>query len=202
MMGKAPYVMKRFLDLSLALIIVGAVVACGALVQSWVGNGTIMLEMPVQLEENAGPTEVSNDVLGDGWIGPMTGMAEFPADASAVHSAVFLFAVFSSLAPALVVVVLLRRIAMTVVAGEPFDPANTERIRAIGLFVMAFEFVRGAATLGIETAMMATSKVPGFALRSLGEWDFSVFVLGVVILALAEVFRYGMQLQADVDLTV
>lgn len=201
-MGKAPYVMKRFLDLSLALIIVGAVVACGALALSWAGNGTIMLEMPVHLEQNDGPTEVSNDVLGDGWIGPMAGMAEFPADASVVHSAVFLFVVLSSVAPALVVVVLLRRIAATVVAGEPFDPANVERIRAIGVFVMVFEFVRGAAMLGVETAMMATSKVPGFSLRSLGEWNFSVFVLGVVILALAEVFRYGMQLQADADLTV
>lgn len=201
-MGKAPYVMKRFLDLSLALIIVGAVTACGALIQSWVGDGTIMLEVPVRLEQGAEPTEVANEVLGEGWIGSIAGMAEFPADASALHSALFLFAVLSSLGPALVIVMLLRRIAATVVAGEPFDHANIDRIRAIGLFVMAFEFARGAALFGIETAVMFSSKVPGFGLRSEGGWNVSVFLLGVVILALAEVFRYGMQLQSDVDLTV
>jgi hypothetical protein len=102
----------------------------------------------------------------------------------------------------LIFVIILRRIAATVVAGDPFADANIDRIRAIGVLTIGLWVFYGSMQLGLEMLVAETSTMPGFDLVSWGEWDFYFLVLGVVIIGLAEVFRYGKQLQSDVDLTV
>lgn len=202
-MGKAVVWMKRVLDVALVLLVVGALSFAVLFIAQalGMGEGTIAIQVPARFAPRS-DLAVENDMLGTGHIADASGMATFLAEPSSVNSWLYLLGSVLQLAPGFVLVVLLRRIAASVVAGEPFTDANIGRIRAIGLLVMALEFLRGAVQLGLETAVMATSEMPGFTLVSQGAWNAGVLVLGAVILALAEVFRYGMQLQSDVDLTV
>ena len=202
-MGKAVVWMKRVLDVALVLLIVGALSYAAVLIeQTWgMGDGTIAVQVPAHFAPEA-DLAIENEVLGTGHIGEASGRATFLADPSSGSALLYLLGSVLSLAPAFVLVIVLRRIARSIVAGEPFTDANIDRIRAIGLLVMTLEFLRGAVQLGLETMVMATSEMPGYALVAWGEWNAGVVILGAVILALAEVFRYGMQLQADVDLTV
>jgi hypothetical protein len=202
-MGKAVVWMKRVLDVSLVLLIVGALSFAVVFIEgAWgMGEGTLMVQVPAHFAPGA-DVAIENEVLGTGQVGDASGKATFLADVSSATALLYLLGLVLSLAPAFVLVIILRRIARSVVAGEPFTDANIDRIRAIGLLVMALEFLRGAVQLGLETMVMATSEMPGYTLVAWGEWNFGVVILGAVILGLAEVFRYGMQLQADVDLTV
>ncbi len=201
-MAKTVVVVKRFLDVTLVVLILGAVGVGVVLLDIGLTKRVATIQVPAHFAPDGRLLEVQNNVLGAGFVGEAAGEVSFEAPLASWPALLYVLGLALSFAPAFVLVVLLRRIAATLVAGDPFAEANVNRIRALGALTMALEFFRGAAQLGLETLVMATSTMRGFALVSWGEWNSGVFVLGMVIIALAEVFRYGMQLQADVDLTV
>lgn len=94
----------------------------------------------------------------------------------------------------LVIVARLRRIFMTLMAGDPFHPDNVRRLRVIGLMLAALELMRylvwalGAALPGVDKVEPRLS---------LTAW-FSV----LVVFVLAEVFREGARLRREAELTI
>lgn len=96
----------------------------------------------------------------------------------------------------------LRRIFQRVRGGAPFDATNALRLRWLGVLVLALAVLRGVA-----------ESVTAFAVRSgvtservevpLGlSIDALVILIGLVLLALAEIFRRGAELEEEQTLTV
>ena len=97
---------------------------------------------------------------------------------------------------ALVVVVeRTRRVFGTMIAGDPFDPANVGRLRVIGFALAAMELT---AWLARAVARALLPQMHGVKMDvNLTAW-FAV----LVVFVLAEVFREGARLRSDAELTV
>lgn len=84
------------------------------------------------------------------------------------------------------VVLILRKVSRTLLAGDPFVPENISRLRLIWIIIAATECVR-----------IGMSVVTGELEIRLGTW-FLVFVIA----AMSEVFAHGAELRRDAELTV
>lgn len=95
----------------------------------------------------------------------------------------------------LVIVGSLRRIFMTLTAGDPFHPDNVARLRLIGLMLAGLELGRYAFLAISAWLLPGINKVDAqFAPTG---W-FSV----LVVFVLAEVFREGARLRREAELTI
>jgi len=100
-----------------------------------------------------------------------------------------------SIGGVLVIVDALRRIFMTLTAGDPFHPDNVRRLRLIGVMLAALELGRYVVWgLGPLVPWIKRSQAGGFNLTA---W-FSV----LVVFVLAEVFREGARLRREAELTI
>ena len=121
------------------------------------------------------------------------------ADAATMASRGPLFAgmllVFGlSIGGVLVIVDALRRIFVTLTAGDPFHPHNVNRLRLIGLMLAALELCR-YVVWGLRPFLPGVTKIePNMNLTA---W-FSV----LVVFVLAEVFREGARLRREAELTI
>jgi hypothetical protein len=110
---------------------------------------------------------------------------------------------------------LLRRLFRNVEHGASFTPQTVKLVRIIGYSLVGFAFVSSAAEGIVASALIehfrqaivvsspglawaATSGYAGFGLPFGGSQFFS----GLLVLALSEVFRQGLQLKNDSDLTI
>ncbi len=108
--------------------------------------------------------------------------------------ALMLLAYAMSVAGVLVIFDRLRRIFMTLTAGDPFHPDNVNRLRLIGLMLAALEVGR-YVIWGLGPLMPWIKRAqPNFNLTA---W-FSV----LVVFVLAEVFREGARLRREAELTI
>jgi hypothetical protein len=99
-----------------------------------------------------------------------------------------------SIAGVLVIVDALRRIFMTLTAGDPFHPDNVKRLRLIGLMLAGLELGRYVVS-AVAPFLPWVKKVD--ANFNLTAW-FSV----LVVFVLAEVFREGARLRREAELTI
>ncbi len=117
------------------------------------------------------------------WIGPVIATTLLGADLYLIGS--------------ILIVGRLRRIFLTLIAGDPFDPDNVSRLRVIAVTLAAQEIGR---YIFAPVARLATHANAHFHLTgsiSLTAW-FSVLVIAV----LSEVFREGARLRGDAELTI
>ena len=94
----------------------------------------------------------------------------------------------------LLIVGTLRRIFVTLTAGDPFHPDNVRRLRVVGLILAALEFGRYLFWV-VSTYIPDVKEVDSNF--SLTTW-FSV----LVVFVLAEVFREGARLRREAELTI
>jgi hypothetical protein len=99
-----------------------------------------------------------------------------------------------SIAGVLVIVHSLRQIFTTLTAGDPFHPANVNRLRLIGLMLAALELGRYAVWAASQWLDVVDRVEPNLNLTA---W-FSV----LVVFVLAEVFREGARLRREAELTI
>ena len=105
------------------------------------------------------------------------------------------------LAAVLFVVGQLRAVIRTLRDGRPFVPANATRIRWIGFAVIAGELARAAIIYSTNSyAMTYFRQRP--AVRRPADLNVVTIVHGLIILAIAEVFRTGTRLDEDQSLTI
>lgn len=94
----------------------------------------------------------------------------------------------------------LKAILQTVQDKQPFVPDNAHRIRVIGLIFLAGAFI----VRGVQ-ALVAYAIIDAFGIEDLSvnySIDFALVIASFLMIVLAEVFRYGTNLQQDVDATV
>ena len=154
----------------------------------WIGIAILAVAALAALLINFNPELVSKiRVSTDGEIGKY--LDNGPAIVSALISAVLY------LAGILTIVGSLRRIFMTLTAGDPFHPDNVARLRLIGLMLAALELGR-YAFWGFSVWLVPDLQKVEPSL-SLTAW-FSV----LVVFVLAEVFREGARLRREAELTI
>jgi Protein of unknown function (DUF2975) len=108
-----------------------------------------------------------------------------------------------SLLVALVVVMRLRRIFATLIAGDPFVPQNAVHLRVIWMTLAAYEIMRMAITSGA----VLTLNLSGGASTTTGlsgglHINGGLWIAVAVLVVLAEVFREGARLRDEQKLTI
>jgi hypothetical protein len=96
----------------------------------------------------------------------------------------------------------LRRIFQRVRAGAPFDATNALRLRWLGLLSLGIALLIGLSEF-VTSQLVKGSVISERVQVQLGlSVDMSLVFFGLVLLALAEVFRHGAELEAEQSLTV
>ena len=153
----------------------------------WIGIGGASLAIIALLLVSFDPKLLGGHVLFDGlriqgpWLGPL---------AAAMVVAIDLY-----LGGAMVIVRNLRSIFASLIAGDPFHPANIGRLRMIGGALAVLEVGRYVA------AALAHMMFRG-AVHIGGGVDLTTWFAVLSIFALAEVFREGARLRGEAELTI
>lgn len=112
------------------------------------------------------------------------------------------FLILFLLAIGLLVLYQLRKIFATLAGETPFTGENVRRIRIIGIAVVTGSLLSTIVHFMIGLYISNIVHLPGLELYANFKVDISGIFLGVVVIILAEVFRYGASLQEEQDLTV
>jgi hypothetical protein len=97
----------------------------------------------------------------------------------------------------------LRRLFQRVRDGAPFDAQNALRVRTVGLLVLALAIIKGigetATSVAVRRGLAADSPL---AVRGGIHLDVPLVLFALVLVALAEVFRRGAELEHEQSLVV
>jgi hypothetical protein len=99
---------------------------------------------------------------------------------------------------AIVIVDQLRRIFLTLIAGDPFHPDNVRRLRLIAVALGALEVARYVVTPLLDLAVRRIGHLRGPE----GGVSVTTWFAVLVIVVLSEVFREGARLRRDAELTI
>jgi lipoprotein signal peptidase len=102
----------------------------------------------------------------------------------------------------LYVLLLLRRILGSVLAGDPFAAANANRMRIIGVILVAAGALGPVAEYLAARSMLRMVHVSGVELTAPFDLRLDVILAGLLLLVLAAVFGYGSELERERSLTV
>lgn len=104
--------------------------------------------------------------------------------------------VLVTLAGLLLIVEKLRRVFATLTIGEPFQPDNIRRLRAIGFTLAGLELLAYLGRIGAYHMADVRLSRPDY-------WpNFTAWFAVLVVFVLAEVFREGARLRQEADLTI
>ena len=206
-MGKASISSLLVVVLNVAWYIVAfsMVLAVGIAVLSAfhdIGGGE--LDIPVSFSVDAGALPVRAASLGveGAQIERVRGSLIFSPPPGASLVAPALFGVALMCAVVLLVLGQLRAVFRTLRDGRPFVPANATRLRWIGFAVIAGELARTAGIYAANSYVMTHFSAPGLRFDARPDLSILTIVHGLIILAIAEVFRTGTRLDEDQSLTI
>jgi hypothetical protein len=131
---------------------------------------------------------------------------EEAAQAAASAKWPFAFSAFCAGVVALALLELFRRMLGSVEHQEVFTSSNIRNVRMIGILLIASSILKAsaAAWLAFRMAAIVTPYLAGgrVTLDSTSEGGLPGLAAGLMILALAEVFRQGLTLKQESDLTI
>ncbi len=96
----------------------------------------------------------------------------------------------------------LREILATVSSGTPFVTENAIRLRHIGFAIIAGGVLKVAVEMIVGLHIARYIKIPGVGIGVRSSLGIETFLFGLLVLVLAEIFRFGTELQEEHDLTV
>ncbi len=102
----------------------------------------------------------------------------------------------------LVVTYQLRKIFATLTDTHLFVVGNVYRLRTIAFILMAFSPISWLLSLFTNEYVRTHFSAKGNALNFHYELDFNAILTGLVLLVIAEVFKEGVQLKEEQDLTI
>ena len=201
------YLVAGVLVLTVLLTLAGASVAIqlapdGALnIDAAHPNVTMAIPVSVRVDDRTLPVSAPDLGIEQAQLLNLQGTLRFPPRWGAFFVANLVLAI-CWLGLALWVLGLLRSLIGALRAGQPFAAANASRVRAIGWAVIIGEIVRVSVVYFENRYAMTHFAAQG--LQFMARPDISVFAIvhGLIILALAEVFRAGTRLDEDQSLTI
>lgn len=126
---------------------------------------------------------------------PLAGMPWWVVGIVWVAVALYLIAILAALNQ-------LLRIFQRVRAGAPFDAENAVRLRRIGVLCLLLALSGGVARFTMGLVIRNAVDNPAIQVTGGVHVDPTLIIAGVVLVALAEVFRRGTQLEAEQALVV
>lgn len=188
-------------------IMVGIVVLAGfgAFAEPEGGSGIdAAISLPIYFVPDSDSYTLTSDIWGNGEITWASGQVEFEStNVDSVGTAVeIVFWLLLLWVPIYIILTVMRRIFASMETGTPFIAANVTRIRWLGgLLIITAVFVQ-IVQARIGELMLTKISSSGLDIIYRFELDPSIIVIGLIIFSLAEVFRYGLELQSEADLTV
>ncbi|MFW2338580.1 MAG: DUF2975 domain-containing protein [Acidimicrobiia bacterium] len=192
--------LTTFSMILLSVVVVLMIILAGFLI-SGDGSTSPNLAVPIQFSIDEGVYTLSSDSWGDGTVGKVVGEAQFSETGLGLALAAGA-TIIAGIAAAFVVLILLRRIFTTMMVGTPFLPENVLRIRWLGWIVIVAAIVEQIIKVGLGLLVLDHVTSTGLDIDYRFDLNLAALFLGLIILALSEVFRHGMNLQAESDLTV
>lgn len=91
----------------------------------------------------------------------------------------------------------LRELLLRVRSGAPFDERNASSLQWLGLLLILIDTLGSAYSFGLTQSVLRAMSPPAVPMTASFSMDGSVIVIGLVLLALAEVFRRGAVLEDE-----
>ena len=181
-----------------------ALTTCIVAVSPWMHLGDSgRIDIPVSFDVDTRAVQVSAPALGVGAaeIQHVRGSMSFPPPSRAsVAGPMALVAVM--LAFILWALSQLIAVFRSLRDRQPFVPDNAIRIRRIGYAVIAGELARAALIFSANSYAMTHFSADGLRFDARPDLNLFAIVHGLIILAIAEVFRVGTRLNEDQSLTI
>lgn len=164
------------------------------------GNGEVGIPVSFTVDDTH---PVTSPTLGidNARIRAVNGTLSFPPRAGRSLIALWLF-LAGAIAIVLWVTAELRAVLRTVRDGQPFAPANANRVRRIAWIVIFTEPVRAFIVYSSHAFAMRNFSSPGLHFNARVDFNPGVILCGLIILVLAEIFRAGTQLDEEQSLTI
>ncbi len=196
--------------------------ATGLYYVTWVAAGLVLIWMPVAkvLGARSGqamyhfgaPVTVHPTLdLANSWrlrgarvvVSQVRATAELPVDA-APWGFVVLGWVTLAISAAFLLLFLhqLRRLFQRVRQGAPFDPDNAARLRWLGILLLVLALWQTVTDVWMSLAISRMLEGPGNQLGTGVSLNLPVILVGLVLIALAEIFRRGAALEEEQSLVV
>jgi DNA-directed RNA polymerase subunit RPC12/RpoP len=97
----------------------------------------------------------------------------------------------------------IRRLVLSVRRGHPFSPGNPKRIRRIAIAVFVYILLVNLSNFWIYHLYAEKLVISGMKIQSpLINYHPELIILGLTLLVIAQVFKWGARLQMDFDHTV
>jgi hypothetical protein len=97
---------------------------------------------------------------------------------------------------------LLRGFFRAVRDGRPFDPGNPKRIRIIGFVIIANEIFQQISSHLLSAHLVPLLKTTITGLSTGREANMAMLFIGLIVIALAQVFELGGRIQREQELTI
>ena len=165
---------------------------------------TLTMTVPIQFVPAPDTYSLASDSWGTGEIVAATGEVAFEStNVGSLRTGVELIVLLLVLGvPALILLIILRRIFSSMIEDTPFIHANIGRIRWIAALLILISLLAQLVQARLGQMMLATVQSSGLELTLRFNFDLGMIVVGLIIFSLAEVFRYGLELQTETNLTV
>ena len=209
-----PRVLRIITTVMMILIACSFVIMMGVILLAGLGvitttNGqktfeTLSMTVPIQFVPAVDSYSLTSEAWGTGEIVSATGEAKFESTSiGSLRTAVELVVLLLLLGiPIYFILFMLRRIFSSMVDSSPFIPANVNRIRWVAALLIIISILAQLIQAQLGRMMLTTVASSGLELSPRFNFDLGMIVIGLIIFSLAEVFRYGLELQTETDLTV
>ena len=206
LMGKASLSSFLLVVWSIAWYVVALVLAlmtCLVVVSLWIDLRGFEIDIPVSFSVDTRAVQVTAPALGvdAAEIRHVRGSMSFPPPSRASVIGPLAFGVIM-LALVLWVLGQLSAVFRTLRDRRPFVADNAIRIRRIGYAVILGELARAALVFSANSYAMTHFSANGLRFDARPDVNAFAIVHGLIILAIAEVFRAGTRLDEDQSLTI
>jgi Protein of unknown function (DUF2975) len=173
-----------------------------AIILAFTVKQTVKLDVPVSMAPAAGTVVNAEDALSPtGMLFPMQGHFSFQIDTNLQNAFILVAGTLIVFGFLMRVTYHLKLIFLSFKQGQPFNEANFERIRNIGLALIAFCVLQFIFNIGLRSFLTTHFKWPnGMALTY--SFNVNFLVTGLILIVLSEIFKLGVFLEEDKNLTI
>lgn len=206
--SQLPAFLKGTMTALMGLIGLAIVVASTVLILSssgvLSGDSRVNVSVPVQFELDEDAYSLYSPALGPGAITDAKADLSFnqPVDFPVVAGLALAFLVLLVGFIAVFTLYQMRQIFGSMADGAPFIRENVWRIRVVGIVVMTVDVLLSLLHVTISNLVVSGMEMDGVQLLSRFTLSLEPILAGLIIVALAEVFRYGAELKEETDLTI
>jgi hypothetical protein len=96
----------------------------------------------------------------------------------------------------------MRALVRNLLADQPFHPENAQRIRRVGWTVVGWSLLRPTLQYAIAALHRADLQIDGLAVSPAFDFEPDLLVVGLAVVALAEVFHHAARMAHEQSLTI